>query len=103
MFDEQIRDTLNNILGSAINNKEWSQAQLPVVMGGLGLRSAEDHSAGAYISSVLSTEALKEGLLPHKNVTINLVPAILLLNNKVQEELTQEELSGMSQKAISVQ
>ena len=84
LFDNQIRDTLNNILGSAVNNSQWSQAQLPVAMGGLGLRSAEDHSAGAYITSVLSSEPLKEGLLPHRNIAIDLAPATLHLNTKVQ-------------------
>ena len=51
-FDDLIRDTLNNILGSSINDQQWAQAQLPVAMGGLGLRGAMDHSAGAYVSSV---------------------------------------------------
>jgi hypothetical protein len=39
-FDDLIRDTLNNILGSSINDQQWAQAQLPVAMGGLGLRGA---------------------------------------------------------------
>ena len=32
-FDSLIRDSLNNILGSAVNAKQWAQAQLPVAMG----------------------------------------------------------------------
>ena len=32
-FDDLIRDTLNNILGSSINDQQWAQAQLPVAMG----------------------------------------------------------------------
>ena len=37
-FDDLIRDTLNHILGSAIDSNQWAQAQMPVAMGGLGLR-----------------------------------------------------------------
>ena len=33
-FDGLIRDTLTQILGSAVNDKQWAQAQLPVAMGG---------------------------------------------------------------------
>ena len=66
-FDDLIRDTLTHILGSGLSDTQWGQTQLPVAMGGLGLRSAAEHSAGAYISSVLSAETLKEGLLTHRN------------------------------------
>ena len=103
VFDNLIRDTLTHILGSTVDNIQWAQSQLPVAMGGLGLRSAEEHSAGAYISSVLSTESLKEGLLPHRNISISLVPSILYLNTKVQEELSEDDLFGMNQRSISVQ
>ena len=82
VFDCLVRDTLTNILGSTVDDLAWAQSQLPVAMGGLGLRSAEEHSASAYISSVLSIEALKEGLLPHRNISINLAPSILFLNTK---------------------
>ena len=69
-------------------------------MGGLGLRSAETHSAGAYISSVLSSEVLKQGLLPHSNIDIDLVPAISLLGTKIkdQEDLSREDLVAMQNK-----
>ena len=33
-FDNLIRDTLTHILGSAVDAKQWAQAQLPVAMGG---------------------------------------------------------------------
>ena len=102
-FDDLIRDSLTHILGSGLNDQQWSQAQMPVAMGGLGLRSAETHSAGAYISSVLSSEILKQGLLPHGNVDIDLVPAISLLGTKIQdqEDMSREDLVGLPQKALS--
>ena len=101
-FDSLIRDTLTHILGSAVGGQQWSQAQLPVAMGGLGLTSAVDHSAGAYTTSVLSSEILKQGLLPNGNISTDLSNVVALLNTKVQEELSEEELFGMSQKAVSL-
>ena len=100
-FDDLIRDTLNHILGSAINNQQWAQAQLPVAMGGLGLRGAVDHSAGAYVSSVYASESLKEGLLPHGNVQLNIIDALALLRQQTNGELSAEELPETSQKMIS--
>ena len=85
-FDDLIRDTLTHILGSAVDEQGWAQAQLPVSMGGLGLRSADDHSAGVYISSVNASENLKAGLLPQGSVTIDLTPAMTQLSAKLEEE-----------------
>ena len=45
---------------------------------------------------------MKEGLLPHGYTNIDLAPVTTLLNTKVQQDLSQEELFSMSQKAISV-
>jgi hypothetical protein len=100
VFDSLIRDSLNQILGSSINEQQWTQAQLPVAMGGLGLRGAVDHSAGAYISSVHASEILKEGLLPHGNVQVDIGSAMALLREKV-DELAPEEIPEMTQKMIS--
>ena len=82
-FDDLIRDSLNQILGSGITNLQWAQAQLPVSMGGLGFRSAVEHSAGAYVSSVVASEDLRDGLLQHRTVNIDLTPAIAILRSKV--------------------
>ena len=101
-FDSLIRDTLTHILGSAVDAKQWAQAQLPVAMGGLGLRGAVDHCAGAYISSVHACETLKEGLLPHGNVQLDITTAMALLREKA-DEISPEEVPGMSQKMISLE
>ena len=71
-------------------------------MGGLGLRGAVDHSAGAYISSVHASESLKEGLLPHGNVQVDIGSTMALLREKV-DELAPEEVAGMTQKLISLE
>ena len=52
MFDCHICETLIRILGSNIGEDQWLQAQLPVSMGGLGLRSAALHASAAFLSSV---------------------------------------------------
>jgi hypothetical protein len=100
-FDDLIRDTTNQILGSAINDQQWAQAQLPVAMGGLGLRGAVEHSAGAFVSSAFACESLKEGLLPHGNVQLNITSALAMLRERTVDELPQEELVEMKQKMIS--
>ena len=71
-------------------------------MGGLGLRGAADHSAGAYISSVHASESLKEGLLPHGNVQVDITSAMGLLREKV-DELAPEQVPEMTQKMISLE
>ena len=100
MFANLIHDTLTHILGSAVDAKQWAQAQLPVAMGGLGLRGAVDHCAGAYISSVHASVSLKEGLLPHGNVQVDIGSAMALLREKL-DDLAPEEISEMTQKMIS--
>ena len=64
LFDSMILDTFTNILGSSVIDQQWALCQLPVSMG---------------------------GLLPPRKIDIYLSSATLLLNTKVQEELTQEE------------
>ena len=99
-FDDLIRDTTNQILGSAINDQQWAQAQLPVAMGGLGLRGAVEHSAGAFVSSVFACESLKEGLLPHGNVQLNITSALAMLRERTLDKLPLEEVE-INQKMIS--
>ena len=70
-------------------------------MGGLGLRGAVAHSPGAYISSVHAAEPLKEGLLVHGNVGVDLSTAQALLNQTLREEVPPEELALLNQKMIS--
>ena len=71
-------------------------------MGGLGPKAAVDHSSGAYISSVHASEVLKEGLLPHGNVQVDIGSAMALLREKV-DELAPEEIPEMTQKMISLE
>ena len=104
-FDSITREALTRILGCPVNDLQWSQAKLPVSMGGLGLRAAEDHAPAAFISSLLSSQALKQDILHLEDQasTVSITPALLaLLSSKQQEEATLESLEGASQKAISL-
>ena len=69
---------------------------------GLGLISALDHSAGVYIFSVNNSEPLMDGLLPNGSVSIDLSSTIAQLTSLLEEEVTQDELFDMSQKAVSL-
>jgi hypothetical protein len=46
-FDSITREALIRIISVPVDNSQWKQAQLPVSVGGLGLRSAWDHAPAA--------------------------------------------------------
>ena len=75
-------------------------------MGGLGLRSAEDHSAAAFITSLLSSQSIRQGLLNLTEEDSKIVipdHLLTLLSTKQGEEATQENLEGVNQKTASLQ
>ena len=101
-FDEMIRDSLNHILGSSLNDFQWNQAQLPVSMGGMGLRGARSHAPGAFSASVLSSDPLRACMVSSRDVKVDLHSAIILLNSNISEAVTEHDLVDVSQKAISL-
>ena len=75
-------------------------------MGGLGLRSADNHAAAAYITSVLSSQSIRQDLLSlNEEDSLITIPdhLLTLLSTKQEEEATQESLQGVSKKAVSLQ
>ena len=62
-FDGIIREALIRILGTPLDSTQWLQAKLPVTVGGLGIRGAEDHAGVAYTSSFTSSKPLMRQLL----------------------------------------
>ena len=104
-FDSVTREALCRILGSPLTDLQWQQAKLPVSMGGMGLRAAEDHSAAAYCTSFLLSQPLIRDLLhlPPEESSATLPPALLhLLSAKQGVEATSESLEGVSQKMASL-
>lgn len=55
-FDQVTREALFRILGAPVDGRTWQQGKLPVTMGGLGLRAAEDHAPAAHAALVLSAQ-----------------------------------------------
>ena len=63
-------DCLRGILGSVTNvhlgpsSSAWSQATLPVKLGGLGVRSAVEVAPSAFLASAFSSSELVNAILP---------------------------------------
>ena len=83
-----------------------SLAKLPVAMGGLGLRAAEDHTPVAFAASLLATKKLVHNLLGKADddeVPPSLPQPVLdKISLKMGEQATTESLTGVSQKAASL-
>ena len=106
-FDSIIRGALSRLLGTPVSDHQWSQAKLPVAMGGLGLRSAVDHAPSAFAVSLLAAQSLINDILGRgeSEEPFNL-PAFLLetISEKQGEEtvLVTESLVGVTQKMASL-
>lgn len=57
-FDAAVRRSLDQLLGIGLSSRQWSQATLPVKMGGLGLRSAASSADAAYVASRAATHQM---------------------------------------------
>ena len=62
-ISDLFRDCLIHIANVSINNLQWSQASLPVKVGGLGLRSPMKLALSTFLASVSSTLQLQNDLL----------------------------------------
>ena len=107
-FDRVTREGLTRILGSPLNERSWSQAKLPVALGGLGLRGAEDHAPVAYAASLLCSQLLVQSLLgvdhqlPIDPEAGNLSPQLLAAISAAQgEEALEADLVGLNQHQMS--
>ncbi|KAJ0181588.1 hypothetical protein K1T71_002310 [Dendrolimus kikuchii] len=54
-LDNIIRQTLTSILNISLDDRSWTQASLPIRLGGLGIRKISDVALPAFLSSVHST------------------------------------------------
>ena len=102
-FDQMIRNTLNDIIGTSLSDQAWHQAQLSVVKGGLGLRGAETTAAAAFISSVALSLPLIHQLIngiedPPLSTAAALEHLSVLMG--LEETCTMESLSGSMQKSL---
>ena len=92
-YDQVTREGLARILGVPPTDMQWLQARLPVTMGGLGLRTAEEHGPAAYASSYLSALPLLRSLrhTPEDSPSVPLPPALLQRLAHLRSEETDME------------
>ena len=57
-YDLTMRSALSAILNTQLDDTAWQQASLPIKSGGLGVRSAVQLSASAFLASVHGADAL---------------------------------------------
>jgi len=67
-FDSAVKTALCSLTNVCIDGESWSQATLPVELGGLGIRKARDIALPAFISSVYSVSDLVETILSDINM-----------------------------------
>ena len=103
-FDSINREAVSRIMGPPLSDQQWEQAKLPVHMGGLGIRGAEDHGPVAYAVSYLSSRPLVSKLLNLNEEDPAILPQELLdaLSNRQGEDLETASLVGVKQKAASL-
>ena len=110
-FDRVTRDGLARILGVALDERAWQQAKLPVAMGGMGMRGAEDHAPVAYAASVLASQPLAQALqvgvqaLQGEGEELTSVLSAHLLvamSATMGEEVVEAELVGVTQRLLGV-
>ena len=72
-----MRDPLNEILGSSLSDQAWAQAQLPLSLSGLGIRSAVTHASVSFVSSSLESVNMVSELLDDPNPVLPFVDLAL--------------------------
>ena len=80
-FDDLQYDTLGILIGQSLDMNARRQASLSVKLGGTGLRSAEDHCAAAFVSSVHQSRSILDTLINPPRHHRSLDNAFPLLQN----------------------
>ena len=57
-FDQTVKQSVEDVLGTPLPPVQWDQASLPLSLGGLGLKRATKHAAATYLASVGDAELL---------------------------------------------
>ena len=65
-FDDLMKKTVTEILNVDFSPTSWTQAYLPVKMGGLGVRRVQDVALPGFLASVNSTKSLVLRMLPQR-------------------------------------
>ena len=77
-FDKSLRVSLSRVTNVSLDDSAWVQAGLPVALGGLGCRRAEDIALPAFVASLYSVNDLVDAILSRINMaeTNELVDAV---------------------------
>ena len=62
-FDTTLRECLCSVVNTDLTDIQWSQASLPVSMGGLGIRLASQLAPSAFLASAMGTRQLQDAIL----------------------------------------
>ena len=65
-FDTLLRTLLGEIANNSINDLAWVQASLPVLSGGLGVRSTTQLAPSAFLASAAGCAGIISQMLPHR-------------------------------------
>ena len=109
-FDRVTREALIRILGAPVDDRTWQQGKLPVSMGGLGLRAAQDHAPAAHAASVLSAQMRVQDLVGGRQAAAEgeeeegvLQPQLLAALSAAQgEQVREADLVGMTQRQMGI-
>ena len=61
-FDAQQKSTLELLIGSHLSDEKWNEAQLPLRLGGCGVRGAVSSADAAYVMSRAMTRESCKGM-----------------------------------------
>ena len=100
-FDGLMREALGGVVGHPLDDSQWSQASLPVSMGGLGFRSASLHSSPSFVNSLGHSVPLVSSILSPSVYAPNFVDALALVNQVVDDPVTFDEVQKLSMKQLT--
>ena len=95
-YDNITREAFGRIMGAPLTDIQWSQAVLPVSLGGIGLRSSSDHSPAAYACSFLAALDLKDQILGASVADENLDADSTIVSPELVESLERKVGSAVS-------
>ena len=102
-YDGVMREQLERICGSPFSEAVWNQANLPISMGGIGLRSATQHRGACFVGSVSQTLPLATCISPsYSNPFFAGEMSELGVNSDSHTNLCQKSLSFLVNSASSV-
>jgi len=70
-FDKWLRSTIGHLSNCVLTEVQWLQASLPVIMGGLGMKTLSSLALPAYFASAASTSSLQETILDATTCSID--------------------------------